>query len=140
MIIAGDWNVVRDYRVDTLNYTGENNPKSKLKINQMIIVWIWLMFGERNILALGDTYGGALIKNSGLDYFLVSSDIDILGYSIKLYIGARCFLNVSVLKQENEELIDMQQVLSQNIWLTPFIKIGGNMCMTKICCENGVFL
>jgi hypothetical protein len=28
----------------------------------MIIVWIWLMFGERNILALGDTYGGALIK------------------------------------------------------------------------------
>ena len=33
VIIAGDWNVVQDYRVDTLNYTGENNPKSKLKIN-----------------------------------------------------------------------------------------------------------
>jgi hypothetical protein len=44
------------------------------------------MFGERNILALGDTHGGALIKNSGLDYFLVSSDIDTLGYSIKFYI------------------------------------------------------
>jgi hypothetical protein len=42
-------------------------------------------------------------------------------------------------KQENEELIDVQQVLSQNIWLTPFIKISGDMCMTKICCENGVF-
>jgi hypothetical protein len=41
------------------------------------------MFGERNILALGDTHGGALIKNSGLDYFLVSSDIDTWGYSIK---------------------------------------------------------
>jgi hypothetical protein len=27
VIIAGDWNVVQDYRVDTLNYTGENNPK-----------------------------------------------------------------------------------------------------------------
>jgi hypothetical protein len=36
VIIADDWNVVQDYRVDTLNYTGENNPKSKLKINQMI--------------------------------------------------------------------------------------------------------
>ena len=72
------------------------------------------MFGERNILALGDTHGGALIKNSGLDYFLVSSDIDTLGYSIKLYIRERCFLNVSELKEENE-LIDMQQVLSQNI-------------------------
>ena len=36
VIIAGDWNVVQDYRVDTLNYIGENNPKSKLEINQMI--------------------------------------------------------------------------------------------------------
>ena len=70
----------------------------------------------------------------------MSSDIDTLGYSIKLYIGERCFLNMSVLKQENEDWIDMQQILSQNIWLTPFIKISGNMCMTKICCENGVFL
>jgi hypothetical protein len=24
--------------------------------------------------------------------------------------------------------------------VNPFIKIGGNMCMTKICFENGVFL
>ena len=99
------------------------------------------MFGERKILALGDTHGGALIKNRvDLDYFLVSSDIDTLGYSIKFYLWGRCFLNVSVLKQENEELIDVQQVLIQNIRLTPFIKIGGNMCMTKICCENGVLL
>ena len=30
VIIAGDWNVVQDYRVDTVNYIGENNPKSKL--------------------------------------------------------------------------------------------------------------
>jgi hypothetical protein len=48
VIIAGDWNVVQDYRVDTLNYTGENNPKSKLKINQMInnmdLVDVWHKF------------------------------------------------------------------------------------------------
>ena len=46
VIIAGDWNVVQDYRVDTLNYTGENNLKSKLKINQMInnmdLVGVWI--------------------------------------------------------------------------------------------------
>jgi len=31
VIIAapGYWNVVQDNRVDTFNYTGENNPKSK---------------------------------------------------------------------------------------------------------------
>jgi exonuclease III len=45
VIIAGDWNVVQDYRIDTLNYTGENNPKFKLKIHQMInnmdLVDVW---------------------------------------------------------------------------------------------------
>jgi hypothetical protein len=141
VIIAGDWNVVQDYRVDTLNYTGENNPKSKLKINQMInnmdLVDVWR---EKNPGVRRYTWRGPDKKQSGLDYFLVSSDIDTLGYSIKFYIWGRCFWNMSVLKQENEELIDMQQFLSQNIWLTPFIKIGGDMCMTKICCENGVFL
>jgi hypothetical protein len=28
-----------------------------------VIVWIWLMFGEIKILALGYTHGGALMKN-----------------------------------------------------------------------------
>ena len=32
--------------------------------------------------------------------------------------------------------MDIQHVLSQSIWLNPLMKIGGNMCMTKICCEN----
>jgi hypothetical protein len=35
--------------------------------------------------------------------------------------------------------VDSQHVLSQPIWLNPWIKIGGNMCMNKICCENVVF-
>jgi hypothetical protein len=37
------------------------------------------------------------------------------------------------------ELVDSQHVLSQPIWLNSLIKIGGNMCKNKICCENGVF-
>jgi hypothetical protein len=37
VIIAGDWNVVQDYRGDTVNYIGENNPKSKLEIHQTYI-------------------------------------------------------------------------------------------------------
>ena len=49
------------------------------------------------------------------------------------------FLNLSELKQKRGELVDSQHVLSQPIWLNPLIKIGGNMCMNKICCENGVF-
>ena len=48
-------------------------------------------------------------------------------------------LNLSELKQERGELVDSQHVLSQPIWLSPSIEIGVNMCMNKICCENGVF-
>jgi hypothetical protein len=52
----------------------------------------------------------------------------------------RCFFfNLSELKQEKGELVDIQHVLSQPIWLNLLIKIGGNMCINKICCENGVF-
>jgi hypothetical protein len=47
------------------------------------------------------------------------------------------FFNLSELKHEKGELVDIQHVLSQPIWLNPLIKIGGNMCMNKICCENG---
>ena len=46
----------------------------------------------------------------------------------------RCFLNLSELKQEKGELVDIQHVLSQPIWLNP-LNIGGNMCMNKICCD-----
>jgi hypothetical protein len=49
------------------------------------------------------------------------------------------FFNLSELKQEKGELVDGQHVLSQLIWLNPLIKMGGNMCMNKICCENGGF-
>jgi hypothetical protein len=49
------------------------------------------------------------------------------------------FFNLSELKQEKGQLVHIQHVLSQPIWFYPLIKIGGNMCMNKICCENGVF-
>ena len=45
------------------------------------------------------------------------------------------FFNLSELKQENGELVDIQHVLSQPIWLNPLINIGGNVCMNKICCD-----
>ena len=30
-------------------------------------------------------------------------------------------------------------ILAFHITLNPLINIGGNMCMNKICCENGFF-
>ena len=77
MIIAGDWNVVQDYRVDTVNYIGENNPKSKLEIHQMInsmdLVDVWR---DKNPGVRRYTWRGPNKKQSRLDYFLASSDIE----------------------------------------------------------------
>ena len=72
VIIAGDWNVVQDYRVYTVNYTGEHNPKSKLEIHEMInnmdLVDVW----RKKIVALGDTHGGVLKKNNSSFFDLKS--------------------------------------------------------------------
>jgi hypothetical protein len=55
------WNVVQDYRVDTVNYIGENNPKSKLEMD-LVDVWrdknpgvrryTWQLMGHIHILLL----------------------------------------------------------------------------------------
>jgi hypothetical protein len=72
VIIAGDWNVVKDHRVDTVNYTGEHNPKSKLEIHEMInnmdLVDVW----RKEIVALGNTHGGVLMKNNSSFFDLKS--------------------------------------------------------------------
>jgi hypothetical protein len=51
----------------------------------------------------------------------------------------RCFFEFIRAETGKGELVDSQNVLGQPIWLNPLINIGGNMCMNKICCENGVF-
>jgi anionic cell wall polymer biosynthesis LytR-Cps2A-Psr (LCP) family protein len=33
---VGDWNVVQDYNLDTINYSRENNSNSKLKLHSMM--------------------------------------------------------------------------------------------------------
>ena len=76
------------------------------------------------------------------DILLTRTHLSHEGYSRNAWcelIMISIFFNLSELKQEKGELVDGQHVLSQPIWLNPLIKIGGNMCMNKICCENGVF-
>ena len=36
IIVCGDWNVVRDYNLDTYNYSRNNNPKAKREIQKGI--------------------------------------------------------------------------------------------------------
>ena len=76
-VIIVDWNVVQNYRVDTVNYTGEYNLKYKLEIHQMInnmdLVDVWR---GKNPGVRRYTWRGPNEKQSRLDYFLVSSDIE----------------------------------------------------------------
>jgi hypothetical protein len=72
VIIAGDWNVNQNYGVDTVSYTGEHNAKSKLEIHEIInnmdLVDVW----RKKIVALGDIFGGALMKNNSSVFDLKS--------------------------------------------------------------------
>ena len=68
VIIAGDWNVVQDYRVDIVNYIGENNFELEIHemINNMDLVDIWR---EKNPGIRRYTWRGPNKKQSRLDYF-----------------------------------------------------------------------
>ena len=90
VIIAGDWNVVQDYRVDAVNYIGENNPKSKLEIHQIInsmnLVDVWR---DKNPGVRRCTWRGPNKKQSRLDYFLVLSDIEYVVQSSDIGLSYR---------------------------------------------------
>jgi hypothetical protein len=88
VIIAGDWNVNQNYGVDTVNYTGEHNPKSKLEIHEMInnmdLVDVW----RKKIVALGDTLGGALVKNNS-SFFDLKSVFSVKSTFVPIVVPVR---------------------------------------------------
>lgn len=76
VIMVGDWNVVQNYELDTLNYLSKNNLKSHDRIfelkQSLDLIDIWR---EKNPDARRYTWRGPQKKQSRLDYFLISSDI-----------------------------------------------------------------
>ncbi|CAG2199310.1 E3.1.11.2 [Mytilus edulis] len=64
IVVAGDWNVVQDYDMDTLHYRSENNPQSKAKIHEVMheldLLDIWRQ--QHPPLIIG-THGGVQITN-----------------------------------------------------------------------------
>ena len=77
IIIGGDWNVIQDFSFDTDNYLHKNNLKSHDKVLEissyldLIGVWRKMNTEERRF-----TWHGPSRKQSRLDYFLISSDLE----------------------------------------------------------------
>jgi exonuclease III len=79
IIIGGDWNVVQYFSFDTDNYLHKHNLKSHdkdLEISSyvyldLIDVWRKMHTEERRF-----TWHGPNRKQSRLDYFLISSDLE----------------------------------------------------------------
>ena len=86
IIIGGDWNVVQDFNFDTDNYLHKNNLKSHDKVLEissyldLIGVWRKMNTEERRF-----TWHGPSRKQSRLDYFLISSDLE--GFTKRSEIG-----------------------------------------------------
>ncbi|CAG2211429.1 unnamed protein product [Mytilus edulis] len=90
IVVAGDWNVVQDYDMDTLHYRSENNPQSKAKIHEVMheldLLDIWRQqhpFDNRY------SWRGPNHKQSRLDYFMITSDIEAFVVSSDIGISYR---------------------------------------------------
>ena len=77
VIAVGDWNIVLDYEKDTFNYQRQNNPKSQKRVHEMMDTLdlhdIWRIHHTD---VHRYTWRGPYLKQSRLDFFLVSSDIE----------------------------------------------------------------
>ena len=89
-ILVGDWNVVQNHDIDTLNYIRENNRNSKLTIQNMMseldLVDIWRVDNPDKKIY---TWRGPFKKMSRLDYFLITSDVESLVLSSEIGICYR---------------------------------------------------
>jgi len=87
IIWGGDYNVVQDYVLDTLNLNKRNNPNSHQQITDikkdLDLIDPWR---EENPETRTFTWHNSQNKQSRLDYFLISSDI--MHYVEKTYIKA----------------------------------------------------
>ena len=77
VIVVGDWNVVQNYSLDTLNYQTENNPRAQVKIHEMMnnldLLDIWRI---QNPSVKRYSWRGPNKKQGRLDYFCISSDLE----------------------------------------------------------------
>ena len=77
IIMGGDWNVVQDFNLDTCNYKSKNNIKANDKLQEikkeLDLVDIWR---DCNPEIRRYTWRGPELKQSRLDYFLISTDFE----------------------------------------------------------------
>ncbi|CAC5418185.1 E3.1.11.2 [Mytilus coruscus] len=88
ILLCGDWNVVQDCNLDTYNILHKRNPKSREKIEEIIEKlelldpWRTCHPTDKNF-----TWRQPSIKQSRLDYFLVTEDIYSLMKNTKIIPG-----------------------------------------------------
>ena len=92
VIIVGDWNVVLDYKIDTKGLVRQNNPKSQAQINTLCqdldLFDIWRLKNPKKSSFTWHSRSKP-IKQSRLDYFLVSSDIGDICHKTSITPGYR---------------------------------------------------
>ena len=90
IIMAGDWNVVQDFDKDTSHYSAKNNIRAHDKILDMIesldLVDIWRALNPDT---KRFTWRGPGLKQSRLDYFLISSDLEPFVKNVDMDISYR---------------------------------------------------
>lgn len=79
VIICGDWNVLQNYALDTINYIHKNNPKPLQTIRQMMEeLYLFDMYRELHKDTRRNFWRGPNNKRARLDYFLSSDFLAII--------------------------------------------------------------
>ena len=126
--MCGDWNVVQNYALETMNYSTQNNPKSQQAIFGLMDCFelfdIFRMQNPENRRFTWHSLRRGVLKQARLDYFLVSSDVIDFVQSIETLAGYRTdhslvIINLALSQQQrgrgywkfnNSHLYDMEYV------------------------------
>ena len=126
--MCGDWNVVENYAMDTMNYSRQNNPKSQHAIFGLMVGLNYSTSLKCKTQKIDDLLGthneGVCLNRPILDYFLVSSDATNFAQSIETLTGYRTdhslvIINLALSQQQrgrgywkfnNSLLYDMEYV------------------------------
>ena len=64
IILCGDWNVVQNYTMDTVNYTRQNNPKAQEAVFQLTVSLNCLTSSECKIQKADATLGALYVMDN----------------------------------------------------------------------------
>ena len=142
LILVGDWNLVIDYELDTLNYKKNNNGKAREKVlyymEKLDLIDIWRQTHDKD---KGYTWRQDYYKKlARLDFFLISETLLDIYSSSKIrpsYKSDHCPVQLELFTSKNNKgkgIWKLNNSLLNDHKLTSLIKKEITLCVSTYAC------